>query len=61
MLGDFEYFYNADGQFVFRRQHSYTGVAWSPLVSDDQELHINEGLAQNSAIEYRIDDDKLVT
>lgn len=61
MLGDFEYFYNANGQFVFRRQHSYTGVAWSPLVSDDQELHINEGLAQNSAIEYRIDDDKLVT
>lgn len=61
MLGDFEYFYDKDGHFIFRRQRSYTGVAWTPLVSDDQDFHINEGLAISSAVSARLDDDKLIT
>lgn len=61
MLGDFEYFYNENGQFIFRRQRSYTGVAWSPLVSDDQEYHINEGLAISSSSDFVFKDNKMIT
>lgn len=29
MLGDFEYFYNVEGQFVFQRKKTYVNVSWN--------------------------------
>ena len=30
MLGDFEYFYNLNGQFVFQKKKTYINTAWTP-------------------------------
>jgi hypothetical protein len=33
MLGDFEYFYDVDGRFRFRRKKAYTNVSWNNIVN----------------------------
>lgn len=35
MLGDFEYFYNLDGQFIFQRKRYSFNSAWSPLSTNE--------------------------
>lgn len=30
MLGDFEYFYNLDGQFIFQKKKTYVNTIWTP-------------------------------
>lgn len=30
MLGDFEYFYNLDGQFIFQKKKAYVNTVWTP-------------------------------
>ena len=40
MLGQFEYFYNLDGRFVFQKKHKYVSVPWGGSESatkDDKE------------------------
>lgn len=37
MLGEYEYFYNLDGQFVFQRKKSFTNTYWSPIVEQKGE------------------------
>ena len=38
MLGNFEYFYNLEGQFVFQQKKDYVNTSWSPImqVSENQ-------------------------
>lgn len=37
MLGDFEYFYDLDGHFVFQRKKNYVNTSWSQLNSGNQQ------------------------
>lgn len=39
MLGDFEYFYNLEGQFVFQRKHSFINKSWNSLRKSDDEKY----------------------
>ena len=34
-LGDFEYFYNTYGQFVFQRKKTYVNAVWSPIQKEE--------------------------
>ena len=34
MLGDFEYFYDIDGHFIFQRKKTYTMNKWNGIISD---------------------------
>lgn len=34
MLGDFEYFYNEEGKFIFQRKKTYTRNKWNGIVND---------------------------
>lgn len=61
MLGDFEYFYNLDGQFVFQRNKNYINVAWTPDIvwgkatNEDGEIvddYAVESIADASATTY---------
>ena len=60
MLGDFEYFYNLDGQFVFQRNKNYINVAWTPDIvwgtaTKDGEIvddYAVESIADASATAY---------
>lgn len=40
MLGDFEYFYNTDGQFVFQRKKTYVNTSWSQMTSNGDETYV---------------------
>jgi len=45
MLGDFEYFYDLDGRFVFQRKKAYVNTNWNTLIeTDDKDVY-----AENAA------------
>jgi len=35
MLGEFEYFYNLDGEFVFQKKQTYVDVYWNDIEKGD--------------------------
>lgn len=37
MLGEFEYFYDLQGQFIFQKKRSFVNTLWSPLVDSNTE------------------------
>jgi len=38
MLGNFEYFYDLDGHFIFQEKKNYFNTSWNPIVSSDEGL-----------------------
>ena len=48
MLGDFEYFYDIDGRFVFRKRPNYVSAPWN--TSESSELFIEPSSAVQSQI-----------
>jgi hypothetical protein len=34
MFGDFEYFYDVDGKFIFQKKKIFINAAWSPIGED---------------------------
>ena len=52
MLGDFEYFYNLEGQFVFRKKPASINTSWGPDMKIDGEYAVVEGLATASDVAY---------
>ena len=58
ILGDFEYFYNLDGQFVFQRKRAYINSHWSPEKKDtDGNIYVN----MEEEISYTFNNGYLVT
>ena len=58
VLGDFEYFYNLDGQFVFQRKRAYINSHWSPEKKDtDGNIYVN----LEEEISYTFNNGYLVT
>lgn len=51
MLGEFEYFYDVDGRFVFQRKKIYYNIAWSNAVITENEKYFNSA-AETSADSY---------
>lgn len=41
MLGEFEYFYNVDGQFIFQKKKTYVNTAWTPVVETDNGSYVD--------------------
>lgn len=39
MLGDFEYFYDLEGHFVFQRKRTYISVSWNTMVDNNDEKY----------------------
>ncbi len=61
MLGDYEYFYNLEGQFVWQRKPTYINVSWNNLVQNiDDELH-GESAAYTSATTYSFENHNLIS
>ncbi len=55
MLGQFEYFYDLDGRFVFQRQKSLVNTVWTPQKRDgDNELYVEAlALASNNMYNFK--------
>ena len=60
MLGNYEYFYDIDGRFIFQRKKTYVYNAWEGLTNTGDEEYENNA-AQTSAIVYRFEDNTLIT
>ena len=63
MLGDFEYFYDVDGHFIFQRKKTYIKSVFTPEEDNDEsgnEIYI-ENLANTSACTYSFENAMLVS
>ena len=59
VLGNFEYFYDLDGKFIFREKRNYLNTAYSPLVELNGEQYIYQ--FSNSKYMYTFNNMKTVT
>ena len=39
MLGDFEYFYDLEGHFIFQRKKTYINVSWNSMIDNNDEKY----------------------
>lgn len=61
MLGDFEYFYDVDGRFVFRRKKSFINTLWTPKVTTiDGDTYYSD-YYYASPYTYEFEGTKLIT
>lgn len=60
MLGDFEYFYNLDGQFVFQRKKTYLNTSWNNIVTIDNDTYMEDS-EYASSVTYSFEGNKLIT
>ena len=62
MLGEFEYFYDIDGRFIFQQKKTYVNIPWLPTGTDEQkEPMITASLAESSATAYTFNSGELIT
>ncbi len=40
MLGNFEYFYDLDGRFIFQSKKTYINTNWSPIIEVDEDSYV---------------------
>ena len=60
MLGDFEYFYDIEGRFVFQRQKTYVNTSWSQFVNNGDEKYVNYSL-DNSDVAFSFEGNHLIS
>lgn len=60
MLGEFEYFYDLDGRFVFQKKKTYTQTSWNNIVKIGDQEYV-ESAAHTSSSVYKFEDSILIT
>ena len=61
MLGEFEYFYNLDGQFVFQRKKTYVQTSFNNLTKDGEGVTYATNAAETSSVSYSFEDSVLIS
>ena len=63
MLGEFEYFYDLEGRFIFQKKKTYIQTAWSPMIQDNNNINdfYIEPTSESSKIAYTFANNYLVT
>ena len=60
MLGEFEYFYDLDGRFIFQKKKTYVNTAWNNIVNNTEEEYIYPA-AYTSSVSYHFENGTLIT
>lgn len=61
MLGEFEYFYDIDGRFIFQKKRNYINTVWTPMMTtEDGEIYV-EGIAYADSEVYNFTENQLIT
>lgn len=60
MLGNYEYFYNVDGQFVFQRKRTYVHTSWNNMTNNGEEDWV-ENSAYTASYLFSFEDGTLIT
>lgn len=58
MLGDFEYFYDIDGRFIFQRKKTYIDIPWNNIIREEDYI---ENKVYSSPIAYSFENGVQVT
>lgn len=61
MLGDFEYFYDLDGHFVFQKKKTYVNTAWSLLTDNGDETYVNFFNETYKKFSFNFEGNRLIT
>ena len=61
MLGEFEYFYDLKGQFVFQKKKSFVNTLWNPIIENEDEEKYVESLAISGSQSYVFSEGELIT
>lgn len=61
MLGDYEYFYNLEGKFVWQRKPASANVSWNNLIQNEGDVIHGESASYTSAITYSFENHKLLS
>lgn len=64
MLGNFEYFYDLDGHFVFQKKKNYITSKWTGLTgssTDEENITYAENNTSNDTFSYIFDDNYFIT
>lgn len=59
-LGEFEYFYNLDGQFVFQEKKTYVQSSWNNLISTNKDSYVDPNEA-SKYLTYSFEGSNLIT
>ena len=59
LLGDFEYFYDVDGRFIFQRKKTYVNTSWNTLVNTEDEVYAESAAGTSSAV-YSFENNNLI-
>jgi hypothetical protein len=51
MLGNYEYFYDVDGRFVFQKKRIYLDSSWNPISQESGEIKVNT-IAESESYSY---------
>ena len=60
MLGNYEYFYDINGRFIFQEKKNYINNSWNSIQKNEGEIYV-ENLAYSSPIVYSFLDSNLIT
>lgn len=61
MLGEFEYFYNIDGQFIFQKKKTYVQTSWNNIMNNTTSDVYVENAANTSSVTYYFENANIVT
>lgn len=61
MLGDFEYFYDTTGHFIFQRKRTYVNTSWSLLTKTDDETFVNYVNSDHNKFSFNFEGNRLLT
>ena len=61
LLGNFEYFYDVDGRFIFQRKKDYINTVWTPEVKVEDGLSYIDGMAYNDVSVYTFGGSALIS
>ena len=60
MLGDFEYFYDVDGRFIFQKKKTYINTSWNSLIQTDDDSYA-ESAVNTSSFVYSFENNNLIS
>ena len=60
MLGDFEYFYDVDGRFVFQKKKTYINTSWNSLIQTEDDSYA-ESAVNTSSFVYSFENNNLIS
>lgn len=62
MLGEFEYFYDLEGRFVFQKKKTFVNTLWTPIGKDEwREAAVLESMAASTSTAYTFNGGELIT